>query len=385
MQSFQGPPGQEDMPYLLTPGPVTTSRTVKLAMLADYGARDQEFAATLKFIRNELLALANCKSSHDCVLLQGPGTFAMESVVGSLCPTRRKKTLIISNGVNGDRATMMLEKLGRPSLKLSYRETTAVRAEDVTKELIEDKSISHVWFVHCESSSGMLNQLSDVAKAVKAQDRILIVDAMATFGGLPIDISALGIDILFSSVDACLEGTPGFSFVIARPELLQEAQGQSHSVALDLHMQWQALQTSGQFRFTPPTNTLIAFREALNELAAEGGVIKRNARYLNNAQVLRTRLKAMGFSLLLQDADASPIIQTVLSPRVVTFNFNRFYDELRSRGFAIVPGYLSKEPSFRVGCIGQVDEQVMINLCASMEDVLKLMDVRSLSPAPAAQ
>ncbi len=380
--SFQGPGGQEDMPYLLTPGPLTTSRTVKLALLADWGSRDVEFRSLVKDIRDELKKMAGCDDTHECVIVQGSGTFAIEAALGSLRPPKRKKTLVIANGAYGDRAANILERLDRPFTKIDKGDSAAPTAEDVLTALEADRNIAHIWLAHCETTSGIVNPVADIARVAKSKGCIVMVDAMSSFGALPIDMVADKIDVMVSSSNKCIEGIPGFSYVILKKDLLLAAQGQSHSVVLDLYEQWKGLEANGQFRFTPPTHALVAFRQALREHAAEGGVAARGARYKRNADTLVTRLKAMGFKMLLDDNERGPIIQTILAPADPRFDFETFYNELRNHGFAIYPGKLTKKPSFRIGTIGQLDENVMKNVVVAIEQVLKKMDVRSMAPAP---
>jgi 2-aminoethylphosphonate-pyruvate transaminase len=378
--SFKGPDGQEDMPFLLTPGPLTTSRTVKLALLADWGSRDVEFRNLVKDIRDELKNMAGCDDSYECVIMQGSGTFAIEAALGSLRPPKRKKTLVVANGAYGDRAVQILQRLDRAVVKIDKGDSTAPTAEDVEAALTTDRNIGHVWIIHCETTSGIINPIEDIARVVKAKDCAIMVDAMSSFGALPIDMVKDKIDVMVSSSNKCIEGIPGFSYVIVKKDLLLSAEGQSHSVVLDLYEQWKGLEANGQFRFTPPTHALVAFRQALREHAAEGGVPARGARYKRNADTLVTRLKAMGFQMLLGDNERGPIIQTILSPADPKFHFETFYNELRNRGFAIYPGKLTKKPSFRIGTIGQLDETVMKNVVVAIEQVLKKMDVRSMAP-----
>ena len=381
MSVFHGPDGQEDMPYLLTPGPLTTSRTVKLALLADWGSRDVEFRSLITDIRNKLLQLAGCDENYVCVLMQGSGTFAIEAALGTLCPSKRKKTLVVANGAYGNRAVQILERIGRHVAKIDKGDSKSPTAAEVAAALDADRSISHVWIIHCETTSGIVNPIVEIAREVKSRERVFMVDAMSSFGALPLHMVNDGIDVMVSSSNKCIEGIPGFSYVLVKRNMLQAAQGECHSVVLDLHEQWQGLETNGQFRFTPPTHALVAFRQALRELDAEGGIAARGERYRRNADVLMTRLKAMGFFPLLGDNQAGPIIQTILSPADPLFEFERFYNGLRDKGFAIYPGKLTKRPSFRIGTIGQLDESVMLKVVSAIEDVLKSMGVRNFSPA----
>jgi 2-aminoethylphosphonate-pyruvate transaminase len=380
MTQFNGPDGQEDMPYLLTPGPLTTSRTVKMALLADWGSRDVEFRQVVREIRQELAKLAGCDPSYECVLMQGSGTFAIEAALGSLAPSKRKKTLVVANGAYGERAAQILEKLGRPFVKISKSDTTQLAVDHITHVLDEDKSISHVWLIHCETTSGIVNPLSELAAAVKGHGRVLMVDAMSSFGALDLNMTRDKIDVMVSSSNKCIEGIPGFSYVLVKRDLLLAAEGESHSVVLDLHDQWKGLEANGQFRFTPPTHALVAFRQALRELEAEGGVAGRCARYQRNASILVKGLGALGIVPLLGDNAAGPIIQTFLTPRDQNFKFDVFYDALRSKGFAIYPGKLTQRDSFRIGTIGKLDDQVMERVVVAIKDVLKMMNVRDFAP-----
>ncbi len=380
MTLFKGPEGQEDMPYLLTPGPLTTSRGVKLALMADWGSRDIEFRKLVKEIRQELLRLAGCDDTYDCIIMQGSGTFAIEAALGAFAPAKRKQTLVVANGAYGERAASILECIGRRHVKISKTDTTQLQPKHFQKLLDEDRSISHVWLIHCETTSGIVNPLADLAKEVKSRGLVFMVDAMSSFGALDINMARDGIDVMVSSSNKCIEGIPGFSYVLAKKELIVASEGQSHSVVLDLYEQWKGLETNGQFRFTPPTHALVAFREALRELEREGGIPARGDRYRRNAQVLLKGMSELGIKPLLSDNEAGPIIQTFLTPSDPNFKFEVFYEALRERGFAIYPGKLTKRESFRIGTIGQLDESVMLRVVHAIKEVLADMNVTNMGP-----
>ena len=377
---IQGPAGQEDMPYLLTPGPLTTSRTVKLAMLADWGSRDVEFRKIVGNIRKRILRLANCDSSYECVIMQGSGTFAIEAALGSLCPDKRRKTLVVANGAYGDRAAQILERIGRPYLKIDKGDSAVPSVDEVVTMLDADKAISHVWMVHCETTSGIVNPIQEIGQAVKLHDKVFMLDAMSSFGALPLDMVDLKLDVMVSSSNKCLEGVPGFSYVVLKRDLLEASAGASHSVVLDLFDQWRGLETSGQFRFTPPTHALVAFDQALKEHEQQGGVEGRGARYARNARALIVGMREIGFSTLLDDNVSGPIIQTFLTPSDPNFHFERFYEALRVRGFTIYPGKLTKRPSFRIGTIGQIDERIIGAALSAVRDTLGEMGVKDFTP-----
>lgn len=379
---FNGPPGQEDMPYLLTPGPLTTSRGVKAAMLADWGSRDVEFRRLVADIRKGLLRLAGCDDSYECVIVQGSGTFAIEAALGAFCPRAEGKTLVVANGAYGDRAAAILTRLGRPVTKIDKGDSAAPGVEDVAAALDADPALSHVWIIHCETTSGIVNPVAAIAREVKRRGKTYMVDAMSSFGALPLDMGD-GIDVMVSSSNKCIEGVPGFSYVLVKRDMLLASKGMSHSVVLDLYEQWKGLEANGQFRFTPPTHALAAFHQAMREHAEEGGVAARGQRYASNAETLVKGMRAMGFTTLLADHEAGPIIQTFLTPRDPNFDFEKFYEELRLRGFAIYPGKLTRRPSFRIGTIGKVDGKVMSGVLAAIREVLRGMNVTDLAPLEA--
>jgi 2-aminoethylphosphonate-pyruvate transaminase len=379
MTSFRGPDGQEDMPYLLLTGPVTTPRAIKFSMLADYSPQDKEFAAMLNAAKQELLSLAGANDEFACLLVPGGGTQATEAAVGAFCPAKRKKTLVISNGADGEAAIQMLERLGKPCVKLIYKETSRITTEDITNALSGDRNITHVWVTHCETASGMLNAVEDIVPIVKSTGRIMMLDASTTFGGMAFDLVRSGIDVIVTKPDACLESVGGIGIVLARKSLFEGEITPSHSPSLDLHRLFAA---GDEVDTQLPTHSVIALHDALQALKTEGSVEGRGRRYLGNANTIRTRLRGLGCSLFLPDVDASPFVQTILAPHAPRFSFRALQAGLRQRGFIIAPGTLSSRASFRVGCIGMVDEPVMQQFVKAVDEVMKSMELQSLAAEP---
>jgi 2-aminoethylphosphonate-pyruvate transaminase len=381
--SFKGPEGQEDMPYLLTPGPLTTSRGVKLSMLADWGSRDIEFRSVISDIRNDLLQIANAGEAYECVLVQGSGTYAIEAALASFAPRgRTPKSLIVINGAYGQRAAKILDYIGSRAYEtINKGDSAAPTAAEVRQALEANPKIEIVFVVHCETTSGIINPVEEIVAVCKEMGKVVMVDAMSSFGAVPLDMDGSDMDIMVSSSNKCIEGVPGFAYVLVKRDVLEASAGNSHSVVLDLYDQWQSMEANGQFRFTPPTHALVAFHQALKEFKAEGGVEARGRRYQGNKDILVSGMRAMGFETLLDDAESGPIIQTFLSPADRKFDFDRFYEELRLRGFAIYPGKLTKQPSFRIGTIGQLDAAVMREVLNAIRDVLAQMGVTNFKPA----
>jgi 2-aminoethylphosphonate-pyruvate transaminase len=369
-------------PYLLTPGPLTTSDTVKQAMLRDWGSRDEAFIAMNRDLCERLVALAGAEQTHVCVPLQGSGTFTVEAVIGTLVP-RDGKLLVLVNGAYGTRMVQIARVMGRAVEALEWREDERVDPAAVDARLGADTSITHVAVVHCETTSGILNPVEAVAEVVAAHGRPLIIDAMSAFGALPLDAREVSFAAVAASSNKCLEGVPGMGFALIRRDLLEQAKGNAHSLSLDLEAQWQGFVKNGQWRFTPPTHVVAAFTQALDEHAAEGGVAGRGARYVRNHQVLVDGMEAMGFRCLLPRAVQAPIIVTFHMPADPKFDFADFYERLSLKGFLIYPGKLTVADSFRVGCIGRLGEIEMRAALQAIGEVLDEMGVHDRAPAGA--
>ena len=371
-------------PWLLTPGPLTTAYSVKQAMLRDWGSWDGDFRAMTQSLCQQLVALAgDTNGNFDCVPMQGSGSFCVEAMLGSFVP-RDGKVLVLANGAYGLRAAETMRYLGRACTLIDKGDYMPPRGEEVGAALDADPSITHVIAIHCETSSGILNPVAEIAEAVNSRGRKLLVDSMSAFGAIDLDLSQNRYEALVSSANKCIEGVPGFGFVIARKDALAAAKGNSHSLSLDVHAQWLTMKKTGQWRYTPPTHVVAAFLEALRIHAAEGGVAGRGARYARNRDVMIAGMRELGFETLLKDRWLSPIIVTFFNPADANFDFSRFYDLMKKKGFIIYPGKLTVVDSFRIGCIGRMDEHVMRNVVKAAGEALAEMKVESAAPPAAA-
>jgi len=374
----ENPPRQ----ILLTPGPLTTSDAVRRAMLRDWGSRDKAFIAMTARVRARLAALVHAADSHVCVPVQGSGTFAVEAALGTLVP-RGGKALLCVNGAYGRRMVRICEVIGRAHTVYETAEDAPPEAARVASLLAADPAIGHVAVVHCETTSGILNPVAEIAGAVAAAGRRLIVDAMSSFGALPLDAGALRAEAVVASANKCLEGAPGVGYAVIERSALESAAGNAPSLSLDLHDQNEYMARTGQWRFTPPTHVLAALDAALDAHEAEGGTAARGARYANNCRVLVEGLRGMGFETFLPDALQAPIIVTVRMPRDAKFDFQRLYDELAAQGIVLYPGAVTQEKSFRIGCIGQVFEDDMRRALAAIEAAVATMGVSRNGLRPA--
>ena len=363
---------------LLTPGPLTTSAETKSAMLTDWGSWDGAFNALTASVCRDLVAIVDAQAEHVCVPLQGSGTFAVEAALGTLVP-RGGKVLVPDNGSYCKRIVRILKYLGREAIVLPHGEQEPADPARIDAALGADPSITHVAQVHCETGTGILNPLAEIASIVAKRGRGLIVDAMSSYGAIPIDARTLRFDALIAASGKCLEGVPGMGFVIARRTVLERAAGNSSSLAMDLLDQWQYLQKTGQWRFTPPTHVVAALRAAINQYQAQGGLSARLARYTENCAALVSGMRAMGFRTFLPDALQAPIIVTFHSPPDPKYDFAEFYRRVRDRGFTLYPGKLTAVDTFRVGCIGAIGAGSLRQAVAAVADTLREMGVNRLS------
>ena len=365
-------------PYLLfTPGPLSTTPTVRQAMLRELSTWDVEYQAVCQSIRRRPVDLAvgdhEARSHYTSVLMQGSGTFVIESVLGSVVPPDGR-LLIATNGAYGKRMTSIAARLGLEHTELLHREVERVDAGRIRDALADDPRITHVAYVHCETTTGIVNDAGAIGDVVAAAGRRLIVDAMSSFGGVPFDMVDFGADYAVSSANKCVQGVPGFGYVIARRDSLAATEGWARSVSLDLYDQWRVSEAlDGKLRFTSPTHSVLGFDRALDELVAEGGVEGRNRRYEENRRTLVTGMEELGFRTLLPAELQSPVITTFLMPEEPSFSFEEFFLALKSRGFMIYPGKVTDADTFRIGTIGDISPDDVARLLAAIADVRRDM------------
>lgn len=355
-----------DNPYLLlTPGPLSTSKPVKAAMLRDWCTWDDDYNSIVESVRAKLVDLATASDGYTCVLMQGSGTFSVEAVIGSALP-EDGRLLVLSNGAYGQRIANIAQTLHIPVVVHDSGERDPTDLQQLRTTLEADNEITHVAVVHCETTTGMLNPVSEVGEIVKSYGKIFIVDAMSSFVGMEMDVADMQADFLISSANKCIQGVPGFGFIIAPRDVMQATRGQARSLSLDMYDQWQAMDAgNGKWRFTSPTHVVRAFAQALKELDEEGGVTARASRYRSTHRALVDGMRELGFETLLSDEHQSPIITSFMSPDAPEYNFKEFYQRLKDQGFVIYPGKISDADTFRIGNIGEIYP----------EDITRLMSV----------
>ncbi|MCX7426517.1 MAG: 2-aminoethylphosphonate--pyruvate transaminase [Planctomycetia bacterium] len=367
----------DDIPYLLlTPGPLTTSRCVKQAMLRDYCTWDDEYHEIVNDIRRRLCDLAGGGPEWTSVLMQGSGTFAVEATVGSCMPPDGK-LLVLANGAYGSRIAQIAARLRIPHALLKFSEVEPVDSARVEAELSADGQLTHVAMVHCETTTGIMNPAAEVGELCRRHGKVFILDAMSSFGGIPMNVAEVGAHYVISSANKCIQGVPGFGFVIAHRPTFERTEGWARSLSLDLFDQWREMeQHHGKWRYTSPTHVVRAFAQALVELDAEGGIPARAARYRENHRLLVAGMSELGFRALIAPEHQSPIITAFHYPVDPAFRFNTFYDALKARRFVIYPGKVSQADTFRIGTIGHVFPDDIRDLITAVDQVTRELALR---------
>lgn len=358
---------------LFTPGPLTTSLSVKQAMLHDAGSWHFEFNDLVANVRTRLLQLAGLSrdAGWEAILLQGSGTFGVEAVFQTCIPPDGK-VAVLANGAYGERMVQMLSHAGIDHTVVRAAEDSPLSALGLKDCLASDSAITHVAAVHCETTTGILNPIEELGHATRNAGKVYVVDAMSSFGGMTIDFEKCGIDFLISSPNKCLESVPGFSFVFCRRDILFACEDCARSLSLDLLAQLKAFEKNGQFRFTPPTHSLLAFKQALDELEQEGGISVRNERYRQNHEILLSGMARLGFEPYLDPAIQSPFITAFRYPSDTDFHFQTFYQLLSEAGFIIYPGKLTNVDTFRIGTIGRLFPSDMKQLLAAISATMEI-------------
>jgi 2-aminoethylphosphonate-pyruvate transaminase len=365
---------------LLTPGPLTTTLRTKLAMLRDWGSWDADFIAVTAHVRKSLLKIIHGQDSHVVVPLQGSGTFSVEAAVATVVP-RDGHVLVLDNGAYCKRAAKLTQMMDRQCTVLPFDEAQPVDPQVLDAKLAADSTITHVVLVHCETGAGVWNPLPQVAEVCARRGRGLIVDAMSSFGALPIDAREIRFDALVAASGKCLEGVPGMGFVFLRKAILEACAGNSQSLAMDLHDQHVYMEKTGQWRFTPPTHVVVALAEAIAQFEEEGGQPARLARYTDNYRTLIDGMSRLGFMPFLEPAVQAPIIVTFHAPGDARYEFKSFYAFAKEHGFLLYPGKLTQLETFRVGCIGAIGRNEMEQAVHAVELALQDMGIASGEPA----
>ena len=371
-------------PILLTPGPLTTSLATRSAMLRDWGSWDAAFNAVTAEVRAKLTDIVHAAETHVCVPMQGSGTFSVEAAVNTLVP-RDGHMLVLINGAYGKRFARLTTMMGRRVTTFETADDVPTTADDVDRLLSKDASITHVGVIHCETSTGIENPLRAIAAVVAQHGKGLIVDAMSSFGALPIDSRTTPFDALIAASGKCVEGPPGMGFVFVRKEVLERSAGNSTSLALDLHDQWTYMEKTTQWRFTPPTHVVVALNAALDQFIAEGGQPARLARYTANFETLIAGMRELGLRAFLPAAIQAPIIVTFHAPADAKYAFKDFYERVRAKGFILYPGKLTQVETFRVGCIGAIGPEEMRHAVNAVRDTLAEMGIRTIAPTGVAR
>lgn len=369
-------------PLLFIPGPVQTDARVKAAMAQDIAPWDNDTRPRYARLRDRVRVIAGGREGeHVCLPLQGCGHFIIEAALRTFVPPGGK-VLIPNNGNYGVRMIRLAREAGRVPVSIDIPEGQVATGAMIARALADDPAIGVVSVVHSETATCVINPMEEIAAAVKAAGRRLIVDSVSGFGAIPFDIGAHPeADAVVFSSNKCLEAMPGIGFAVARVDRLEECRGNAGSWSLDLSDLLHHARTYGwgSIRFTPAIQSLAAFEVALDIFEAEGGQPARLARYSENAAILYDGLAALGLTPWLPKERQGPIIVNMHQPPDPAFALQPFVDALKARGFLISNFSTTEAPTFRVGAIGRLFPDDMRRIVAAIGETLAEMGVRRLA------
>ncbi|MCQ3022145.1 2-aminoethylphosphonate--pyruvate transaminase [Pseudomonas savastanoi] len=339
--------------YLMTPGPLSLTDDVKAQMQFDMGSREQAFKNITALMRERILDLIDGCGSHSVVPVQGSGTYGIEAALTSFISSS-DRPLVCINGIYGERILKILKLRGVQAVCIRAPSHEALSVIDIAAYLEQDLSITHICFVHCETTTGVLNPLEAIVNLATQRGIKTIIDAMSSFGAVDISAKRARFDVLITSSNKCIEGPPGVAFVIANLDLLRAKEHSMSSFVLDVRDQWKSLEQTGEWRSTPPTHVVQACTKALEELSLEG-VANRGQRYCSVRDEI-IRVTTPYASPLLSAEVRSPVCLALTANGIIDTpkDFNKLYLHLVDYNLYIYSKMHAQTRSFRVGCIGAI-------------------------------
>ncbi|WP_068619889.1 2-aminoethylphosphonate aminotransferase [Paenibacillus tuaregi] len=339
---------------LLTPGPVTTTESVKWSQVVpDICPREAEFGEIMEYISTELTQLVADPDHYTAILFGGSGTAAVESMISSV--PDKDAVIIVSNGAYGKRMCEIAEVYGLDYLEFKSPPDEEVNLLDLERYIqSSNRTISHLAVVHHETTTGLLNKVKDIGNLCKKYQIEMIVDAMSSFAAIPIQMKEMNISYLAASSNKNLQGMAGVSFVIAERSKLETLKDKKpRSYYLNLYAQYKYFAEHRQMRFTPPVQTLYALKQAIEELKQEG-IEKRYERYITSWKTLISGLARLGLTYIVPEEHHSKIITSIHEPACAGYDFKSMHDFFYSKGIMIYPGKLEQLNTFRIANIGDI-------------------------------
>jgi len=365
---------------LLNPGPANTTETVKRAMTRpDICPREREFGELMSWVRDALTRVVHAGDTYTTVLLGGSGTAGVEAAISSAVPTEGR-LLVIDNGAYGARVAQIAAAYGIAHDVESFGVGGFPDLDRIAKRL-QERRYTQLAVIHHETSTGVLNPVEAIGELCKRANVEMIVDAMSSYAGIPIDIERMGADFLVASSNKCIQGMAGLSFVICRRERLDRMQpivGRSFYLGLSGHHRF--FERDRQMQFTPPVQVVYALEQALKEYFAEGGE-NRHRRYVTNWEILDGGMTALGFRKLLPEAILSRILTCYIEPDHPRYAFDAMHDSLYQKGFTIYPGKGAARATFRLANMGNVCADDMRAFLQAMSETIVELGITPLYTA----
>lgn len=358
---------------LLNPGPVTTSLSVKKALMSeDICHRVDEFIEVIEKLRKDLLKVVHAnEEEYVAVPFTGSGTINMDVTLNSLLD-KDTKVLILNNGAYSNRATKICEAYHLPHYELKLPFDKKIDLEIVKKFLIKHNDISLVYTTHHETGSGLINNIRELGKIVQSYGAQFVIDATSSYALMPINIKEDNIDFLFASAQKGIHAMTGLSFVIGKRSLIEKSKDYpTRSYYTNLYHQYYHFEYGAkQMLFTPPVQLVYAATQGLKEYFLEGEMNKYKRIVKMNEFVIR-KLKELGFKLYLKEEDRGPLVVSVLYPSDSKWDFKKIHEYLYERDFTLFPTPVGRVPTFRIGLLGDLKEEDLENFFVLFQKALE--------------
>lgn len=300
---------------LMGPGPSDAHPRVLRAMAAPLiGHLDPEFLVMMDECKEMLRAVFQTKNEMTFPI-SAPGSAGMEACFVNLLEPG-DNALVMVNGVFGNRMCENAERCGAILKRVDIPWGQPVTADDVKKGLDGFKP-KLVAMVHAETSTGVLSPIDTITGLVHDAGALLLVDAVTSLGGVPVEVDNWKIDAIYSGTQKCLSAPPGISpvsFSDAALEVVDNRSTKVQSWFLDLTLVRNYVSGAQRaYHHTAPISQVYALREALR-LVLEEGLDTRFARHQHNHQRLREGLEALGFEFVVEEPYRLPQLNAVKIP-----------------------------------------------------------------------
>lgn len=373
-----------DQQILRIPGPTPIPPRVQRAMSQPMiGHRSEETSELLRGVRPKLQKVFG--TTEEVAIIASSGTGGMEAAfVNAVHPG--EEVLVAVTGAFGERFAKICEAHGAKVHRLNIEWGQAVTAEEVKDYVQKHDEIRAVFITYCETSTGVLNPIQDIAQAVRSvSDALIIIDGVSIIGGAPLKMEEWGIDVAVTGTQKAFMLPAGLAFVACSERAWERIESNERpSFYFDLKSYRQSMEKDTT-PFTPASSLLFGIVATL-ELFDEEGLDQVYKRHDLMMKMTRAAMNALQLPLLTNDESASP---TVTAVRPTQFKASEFRNVLKQEFNIIVAGGQQhlKDEIFRIGHMGYCSPIDVLQTIGAIEITLQKMgqDIQLGSGTGAAQ